>query len=170
MRKEIKILAIVCFSLIMGALVTALVSDAIIVGQAILGFVLALFIAVITFIVGFFLVIVSCILIFGIYLLDSEGFWPVTWAETAFNDVMKDYQVTQSQINTLIIIRIVLLVICISVLIMSIIVTKHVKKIKKQDPSIKVKPTKGFALTSHVLSIMGIVSALGIMAVLSFVI
>ena len=105
MKKEIKILAIVCFSLIMAALVTAIVSDAIIVGQSILGFVLALIIAVIAFIVGVILMIISCMLIFGIYLLDQEGFWPIAWAESAFKDVMKDYQVTQTQIDTLITIR-----------------------------------------------------------------
>ena len=167
MKKEIKILAIVCFSLIMAALVTAIVSDAIIVGQSILGFVLALIIAVIAFIAGVILMIVSCMLIFGIYLLDQEGFWPIAWAESAFKDVMKDYQVTQAQIDTLITIRIVLLVICISVFIMSIIVVRHVKKIKKQDKTINRKPTSGFGTASLVLSILGMIASLGVLAVLT---
>lgn len=167
MKKEIKILAIVCFSLIMAALVTAIVSDAIIVGQSILGFVLALIIAAIAFIVGVILMIISCMLIFGIYLLDQEGFWPIAWAESAFKDVMKDYQVTQAQIDTLITIRIVLLVICISVFIMSIIVVRHVKKIKKQDKTINRKPTSGFGTVSLVLSILGTIASLGVLAVLT---
>ena len=167
MKKEIKILAIVCFSLIMAALVAAIVSDAIIVGQSILGFVLSLIIAVIAFIVGVILMIISCMLIFGIYLLDQEGFWPIAWAERAFKDVMKDYQVTQAQIDTLITIRIVLLVICISVFIMSIIVVRHVKKIKKQDKTINRKPTSGFGTASLVLSILGMIASLGVLAVLT---
>ena len=167
MKKEIKILAIVCFSLIMAALVTAIVSDAIIVGQSILGFVLALIIAVIAFIVGVILMIISCMLIFGIYLLDQEGFWPIAWAESAFKDVMKDYQITNAQIDTLITIRIVLLVVCIAVFIASIIVVKYVKKIKKQDKTINRKPTSGFGTASLVLSILGVVACLGMMAVLS---
>ena len=167
MKKEIKILAIVCFSLIMAALVTAIVSDAIIVGQSILGFVLALIIAVIAFIVGVILMIISCMLIFGIYLLDQEGFWPIAWAESAFKDVMKDYQVTQAQIDTLITIRIVLLVICIAVFITSIIVVRHVKQIKKQDKTIKRKPTEGFGKALLVLSILGVIAAIGVMGVLT---
>ena len=167
MKKEIKILAIICFSLIMAALVTAIVSDAIIVGQSILGFVLALIVAVIAFIVGVILMIISCMLIFGIYLLDQEGFWPIAWAESAFKDVMKDYQVTQAQIDTLMTIRIVLLVICISVFIMSIIVVRHVKKIKKQDKTINRKPTSGFGTASLVLSVLGTIASLGVLAVLT---
>ena len=169
MKKEIKILAIVCFSLIMAALVTAIVSDAIIVGQSILGFVLALIIAVIAFIVGVILMIISCILIFGVYLLDQEGFWPITWAERAFKDVMKDYQVTQAQIDTLITIRLVLLAICISVFIMSIIVVRHVKKIKKQDKTINRKPTSGFGKASLVLSILGIIASGCMLVIFNFI-
>ena len=167
MKKEIKILAIICFSLIMAALVTAIVSDAIIVGQSILGFVLALIIAVIAFLVGVILMIISCMLIFGIYLLNQEGFWPIAWAESAFKDVMKDYQITSAQIDILFTIRIVLLVICISVFIMSIIVIRHVKKIKKQDKTINRKPTSGFGTVSLVLSILGTIASLGVLAVLT---
>ena len=167
MKKEIKILAIVCFSLIMAALVTAIVSDAIIVGQSILGFILALLVATVAFIVAIFLMIVSCMLIFGVYLLNTEGFWPVEWAKSAYNDVMKDYQITNAQIDTLITIRIILLVICIAVFIASIIVVRHVKKIKKQDKTINRKPTSGFGTASLVLSILGVIACLGVMAVLT---
>lgn len=167
MKKEIKILAIICFSLIMAALVTAIVSDTIIVGQSILGFVLALLVATVAFIVAIFLMIVSCMLIFGVYLLNTEGFWPVEWAKSAYNDVMKDYQITNAQIDTLITIRIVLLVICIAVFIASIIVARHVKKIKKQDKTINRKPTSGFGTTSLVLSILGTIASLGVLAVLT---
>ena len=166
MKKEIKILAIICFSLIIAALVTALVSDAIIVGQSILGFILALLVATVTFIVGVFLMVVSCMLIFGIYLLNTEGFWPVEWAKGAYNDVMKDYQITNAQIDTLITIRIILLVICVAVFITSFIVVRHVKKTKKQDKTINRKPTSGFGTASLVLSTLGIVACLGVMAVL----
>ena len=167
MKKEIKILAIICFSLIMAALATALISDAIVVGKSILGFVLAMIVAVVVFIVGFFLMIVSCIFIFGIYLLEQDGLWPVTWAQGAFNDVMKDYQITPTQLDALFAIRIALLVVCIAVFIMSIIVVRHVKQIKKQDKTIKRKPTEGFGKASLVLSILGVIAAIGVMGVLT---
>ena len=167
MKKEIKILANICFSLIMAALVTAIISDAIIVGQSILGFILALLVATVAFIVAIFLMIVSCMLIFGVYLLNTEGFWPVEWAKSAYNDVMKDYQITNAQIDTLITIRIILLAICIAVFIASIIVVRHVKKIKKQDKTINRKPTSGFGTASLVLSILGVIACLGVMAVLT---
>ena len=167
MKKEIKIIAIVCFSLIMAALATALISDAIVIGKSILGFILALVIAVIAFIVGVILMIISCILIFGIYLLENDGFWPITWAESAFKDVMKDYQITDTQINILFTIRIILLVICVAVFIMSIVALSHVKKVKKQDKTINRKPTSGFATTSLVLSILGVLACIGVMVVLT---
>ena len=167
MKKEIKIIAIICFSLIMAALATALISDAIVVGKSILGFILALVVAVVAFIVGVFLMIISCILIFGIYLLENDGFWPIAWAESAFKDVMKDYQITSAQIDILFTIRIILLVICVAVFIMSIIALSHVKKVKKQDKTINRKPTASFATASLVLSILGVLACLGVMAVLT---
>ena len=120
MKKEIKIIAIICFILIMSALATALISDAIVVGQAILGFVLALIISVVVFFFAIICMFISIILVFGIYLLSDRGFWPLEWAKNAFDEVMRDYEVTQAQINTLITIRIVLLAICLVVFIYKI--------------------------------------------------
>ena len=111
--------------------------------------------------------IVSCIFIFGIYLLEQDGLWPVTWAQGAFNDVMKDYQITPAQLDALFTIRIILLVVCIAVFIMSIIVVRHVKQIKKQDKTIKRKPTEGFGKASLALSILGVIAAIGVMGVLT---
>lgn len=166
-NKTTKTLAITCFILVLSALVSALISDAIVVGQAILGFILALVVAVVAFIVGVFLMIISCILIFGIYLLENDGFWPIIWAESAFKDVMKDYQITNAQIDILFTIRIILLVICVAVFIMSIIALSYVKKVKKQDKIINRKPTLGFATTSLVLSILGVLACIGVLVVLT---
>ena len=74
MKKEIKIIAIICFILIMSALATALISDAIVVGQAILGFILALIISVVVFFFAIICMFISIIFVFGIYLLGDRGF------------------------------------------------------------------------------------------------
>lgn len=169
MKKEIKIIAIICFILIMSALATALISDAIVVGQAILGFVLALIISVVVFFFAIICMFISIILVFGIYLLGDRGFWPLDWAKNAFDEVMRDYEVTQAQINTLITIRIVLLAICLVVFILAIIVVSHVKKIKKQDKTINRKPTAGFGTASLVLSILGIIASGCMLVIFNFI-
>lgn len=165
MRKETKILVIICFILILSAFVTALVSDAIIVGRSILGFAFALFAAVFVFLLGIILMVISIMFVFGIYLLEDRGFWPIEWSRTAYQEIIKDYQITESQINALTTIRIILLVICIFVFIVSIIAINHLKKVKKMDPTIKRKPISGFAITSLVLSILGILVASGVLSI-----
>lgn len=74
MRKDIKVLATICFVLITASLVTALVSDGVVFGRNILGFAFALVAAVVAFIFAFFLMIISIIFVFGIYILQDKGF------------------------------------------------------------------------------------------------
>ena len=104
MKKHIKVLAVICFSLIIAALLTALITDGVILGRNILGFVVALIVSAATFAMGIILMVISCFLAFGIIIIQNNGFWPLAWAKSAFHEVLKDYPVTDSQINTLLII------------------------------------------------------------------
>lgn len=165
-NKTTKTLAITCFILVLSALASALISDAIVVGQAILGFALALVISIVVFFFAIICMFISIVLVFGIYLLENNGFWPIDWAKNAFDEVMKDYEVTQGQLNDLFVIRIILLVVCIAAFVIAIIAIKRIKKEKKKEPSIKVVPYKGFAISSLVFSILGIIACGSALAVL----
>ena len=166
MGKHIKVLAVICFSLIIAALLTALISDGVILGRNILGFVVALIVSAATFAMGIILMIISCFLAFGIIIIQNNGFWPLAWAKSAFHEVLKDYPVTDSQINTLLIIRIILLAICVLVFITSIVLNKVIKSAKKKDTTIKTRPSKGFVVTSTIMSILGTVVSVGALVIL----
>ena len=167
MNKVTKTFAITCFILVMSALASALISDAIVVGQAILGFALALVIAIVVFFFAIILMFLSIILVFGIYLLENNGFWPIDWAKNAFDEVMKDYQITPGQLNDLFVIRIILLAVCIAAFVIAIITIKRIKKEKKKDPTIKVGHYKGFATAGMVLSMLGALASIGIVFILT---
>ena len=170
MKKGTVVLASITFSLILAALTTALVTDGVIVGEHIYGFALSMFVSAVVFIMGIILMVVSIMMIFGIIILNNNGFWPYQWSVNTFNEMMKDYPVTQDQIKSLLIVRIVLLIVCLAVLIMACIVTAQIKKARKADPSCRTKPARGFAIVSRILSITGLVVCSGALAILMFLV
>ena len=167
MNKVTKTLATICFYLILAALVGAIISDIVILNQQILGFIVAIMASVVVFLFAIFLMLVSLMLVFGIYLLKQDGFWPTTWANNTFHEVMSDYQITQTQLDSLFVISIILLVICITAFIIAVIAKTRIKKEKKKDPELKVGHYKGFATASIVLSILGVLACSGIAVILS---
>ena len=154
-EKAAKIIAIVIFSLIMAALVGAIVADIVIFGQQILAFVLACFASAMIFLVAIILMVISCIFIFGVYLLESEGFWPVAWATQVYKDVMSDAQVTLDQINAFLVVRILIVALCLAVFIASIIALSMRKQVRKEFPERTQKLTNAFSIVSLILSIFG---------------
>ena len=128
MNKVTKTFATICFYLILAALVSAIISDIIILNQQLLGFIFAVVASVVVFFFAILLMIVSIILIFGIYALGSNGFWPLSWASNTFTSIMNDYQVTQGQLDDLYVIRIILLVVFITALVVAVIAKIRIKK------------------------------------------
>ena len=165
--KFARILAIVIFSLTMGALATAITADIVIFAEQIITFIFACIASVVVFIFGFILVIISCVLIFGIFILENYGFWPITWAEDAFREIMADAIPTQEQITTMAIIRINLIVLCLIIFVFSIICLSLNKKAKKSGAAIKVKRTKAFGVLSLIFSLLGVFMGLGTLLILS---
>ncbi len=167
MNKVTKTLATICFYLILAALVSAIISDIIILNQQLLGFIFATIASVVVFFFAIFLMLVSIILIFGIYALGSNGFWPLSWANSTFTSIMNDYQVTQGQLDDLFVIRIILLVVCITAFIIAVIAKIRIKIEKKKDPTIKAWHYKGFATAGMILSILGTLVSIGIAFILT---
>lgn len=77
MAKSIKTITIISFSLVLAALLTAIVSDVVIFSQQILTFIAAIFISAIVFLFAIVLMIVSIMFVFGIIILKNDGFWPL---------------------------------------------------------------------------------------------
>lgn len=172
-EKAAKIMAIIIFSLTFAALAVALIGDIIVLGRLILGFLAGLIAAGVVFIVGFFLMMISCILVFGVYLLESHGFWPLSWAAEVFTAALKDNKLTPTQSSEIAIVRIVLLAVCFIVFVAAIVVLALIKrpKRKKGEPRIKTpkhnKLTKAFGIVSLIMSILGVFAALSVIFILS---
>ncbi|MCR5332636.1 MAG: hypothetical protein K6E11_01275 [Bacilli bacterium] len=159
LAKAAKIIAIIAFALVMSALAGALVSDIVLFARQIIYFIVGCVGAVMAFIVGFFLFLISCILIFGIYLAESQGFWPVTWAQQIFTQVLNDGKLTPEEISVILIVRIILAVICFIVFVLSIVCLALKKRAKKKGEEDKQKLTKSFGTISLIFSILGLFAA-----------
>lgn len=171
-EKAAKIMAIIIFSLTFAALAVALIGDIIVLGRLILGFLAGLIAAGIVFFVGFFLMMISCILVFGVYILESYGFWPLTWAAEVFTAALKDNKLTPTQSSEIVLVRIILLAVCFVVFVTAIVVLALIKKPKRKkgEPRIKTpkhnKLTKSFGIVSLIMSILGVVATLGVLLII----
>ena len=167
-----KILSIIVFSLIVTAFIATLAIDIAIVGEAIAMFIFSLFAAVIVLVVAFVLFVFSCILVFGIKLLESHGFWPISWAVATFKQINADYTLTSSQISTFSILRIIIFAVCILSFIASIVVLSLIRVPKKEkgQPNVKTgnnKLSKAFGIISLIMSILGAFASMGALLIFS---
>ena len=165
--KAAKVISIIAFSLVMTALLTAIISDIAIFSNQIGGFILAIIASAAVFVLGIIFMVMSIMMIFGIILIQNEGFWPMAWCKRTFHEVLADYTVTPSQIEAFKTIRIVLLVICIIVFILAIISSSLARKERKQNSEVKQKLTKSFSSISLAFSILGLVIAIGAIALMN---
>ena len=106
LERAAKIIALVIFPLVLSAAIGAVVSDIVIFASNILMFFVACLGAVAAFIIGFVLMIVSIVFIFGIYLLEEYGFWPITWTASTFTEILADAKITPEQVQILLLVRI----------------------------------------------------------------
>lgn len=160
-----KIIAIVVFSTVFAALLAAIISDFAIFSTQIVGFFVACLGGIAAFIFGFILMIFSIVLIFGIYLLEQDGFWPVAWAQKTFHEALADVAITQQQVDSLIAIRIVIVVVCFLILAASIVALALASVAKKREPEIKQGLTKAFSIVSIVFSSLGLLAAVGVILI-----
>lgn len=161
MKDYRKVLAIIAFTLVLVTLVVAIISDIAIFAETIMTFVFGTLFSVFAF---FFLVIAmlaSCILVFGIYLLKEHGFWPLDLTIKLYKEILDSIHLTEQQVITFRGFRIAFLIICVITFIMAI-VALH----KDELISPKV-PLKGLSIVALILSILGIITAIGSIAITS---
>ena len=159
-----QVIAIIAFALVMSALATALITDIVLFAQQIFGFIAACLVSAIVFILGFILMIISCILIFGIYLLGDRGFWPLDWAAGTFQQIIDENRITPEQVAVFGGIRIFLIISCVLVLVLSIICLALNKSVKKEE---RAKVTTPFGVVGIVFSILGLLSAICMLLIIS---
>ena len=128
-----KVLSIISFVLVLLALFAALITDFVLFKDAILAFIGGVIASIFIFVVLLVAMVASIIFIFGIFLIEEYGFWPLTLTIEAFKDILNDIVITSDQISTFKGLRFVFLTICIITLIMSA-GAKH-KEGKEKVPS-----------------------------------
>ena len=167
--KAAKIIAIVCFALVFSLIIVAFVVDIVTFADVFFAFITGILGATVMFVIGFFLMMVSCLLIFGIYLLEEYGFWPIEWAIKAYNESMAEATITVEQILIFRIVRIVLLVLCVLIIASCIVSLILKKKAKKAGYVGKTAMITAFDIVAIIFAIFGILVAIGMLAI-SFII
>lgn len=143
-KKAAKVLAIIAMVSVFSAIFLAVAFDIIAFSDVILQFIAALILPIIAFVVLFFAMIVSIIFIFGVLLLEEHGFWPLTLSIQFFKEIIGDIKVTQEAIDKFVLFRIILIVICVTIIVLAIVskvlnasdqpeYTPEGKKIKKKS-------------------------------------
>lgn len=165
--KAARILSIIAFSLVLAALLSAFIFDIVIFAKQVIVFAFALFAGAAAFVIAIIFMIISLVLIFGIYLLKTEGFWPVQWAKTIYLGIMSENKLSPEQIHQMIVVRIVLVSICVLIFILCIVALALIIKDKKLNKGSKHKLAVAFSIISLILSIFGMLACLGVIAIMS---
>lgn len=155
-----RIIAIVAFSLIMAGLLTAIISDGVLFANQIFGFIFATFASIMAFLIAIILMVVSCVFIFGVYILSNNGFWPYSWATNVFKTIIADYQMSSEQLQAFMTIRIVLLVVCALAFVLSIVGMVFNKKSPLKLPKV-------FDILALIFSILGVFGSIVMMMIIN---
>lgn len=162
-----KTIAIISFILTFTMLTAAIVSDIAIFGEFIFNFVVACVLSPYIFLASILIWLISCVLVFGIYITEEYGFWPLDWTMEAFKEIVGDAQITQQQIDLFRNLRVVILAVCLVSFILSIVALKMHKKAKIEG--FERQRMKGFAIPSLIFSLFGILMGIGILFIISII-
>lgn len=160
-----KIIALIAFVIILIALNGAILADCFIFLEYILSFIIAIIASCFLFLLFFIAMIVSYIFVFGFYLTEQYGFWPLSLSKDVFHQIINDALISQEQLQAFIILRIVLITTCLICFIMAIISASLDKKERKLE-SLNVKTCKPFNVITIILSILGIVVGFGMLFII----
>lgn len=149
-----KVVSIIAFSLMVIALVVAIVTDFVIFADQIISFFVASFASVFAFLGGIILMIISIMLIFGIFLLKENGFWPINWATSLFKEIMSEHMPTKEQVSLMSAIRVMLILVCLVTFILSIVALSMNKSAPKNGLA-KSKLVRTFGIITLIFSLLG---------------
>ena len=163
MESNKKACSIIAFVTVMVTLLAAIIVDIAVFAEVIAMFLAGIFVSVCAFIFLFILMIASFIFIFGFYLAEQYGFWPLTLSFQFFKEILADIQITPEQVAVFRGWRIAFLILCIFALIMAIIALHKDEMISKKVP------LKGMSVTALIFAILGILTAFGMIAITSMI-
>lgn len=162
-----KTLGLIALLVAIFAIPLAVFFDVVSFAEVILQFIASLIVPVIAFVFLFFCMLVSIVLIFGVYLLDEYGFWPLTLSIQFFKEILGDITVSSEAISRFTAFRYVLIVICAVVFVLAV-VTKILARKDKANGNMKAyRSAKGTSTAAIVLSILGILVSVGALAIVS---
>lgn len=163
--KVARTLAAIAFTITMVTVAGLVVADFVLFSEQIFSFIFGLFAMVAVFIIAFILLFFSCILIFGIKIVEKRGFWPKTWAINTFQSIMADAALTTEQIKLIIIIHSIVIALALISFIIGVISSSKLKKIKKSGLPIIYPSIKPFSVLSILFSIFNIIFAISIVSI-----
>ena len=155
------------FGLSIFLIFLAAIFDLIAFKDTILTFIAGIVVSAAAFVVLCVLFLISFILIFGFYLVQKEGFWPLPLSIEFFKEVMGEVKVTAEQIAMFRTFRIVLIVLCIATLIVAIVGKVMTKKDIKAGLVKRLKSVDGYATAAIVLTIIGALVSMATIAITS---
>ena len=161
MESNKKACSIIAFVTVMLTLLAAIISDIAIFHEAIATFFGGILISIGAFVVLFFAMIASFILVFGVYLVKEYGFWPLDLSVKLFKEILGSIEINSQQVATFRGWRIAFLILCIFALIMAIIALHKDEMISKKVP------LKGMSVVALIFAILGIIAAIGGIAISS---
>lgn len=154
MKYNGKTLSILSFIILLIVVISNFIIDFVILKDLIFNFIGACFVGALGLVIGCVLMVISIVFVFGIYIIESNGFWPINWAAALFGNVMGESALSSSQISSFVFSKITLISILIIVIIMSIISLKFNKKYNSNEDNVKKsKAPKVFSILSIILSI-----------------
>ena len=163
MESNKKACSIIAFVTVMVTLLVAIIVDIAIFAKVIATFFIGIFVSVCAFIFLFILMIVSFIFIFGFYLAEQYGFWPLNLSFQFFKEILADIKIEPSQIATFRGWRIAFLIICVFALVMAIIALHKDEMINEKVP------LKGMSVVALIFAILGILAGLSMIAITSMI-
>lgn len=158
-------ISVIALTLAIFSIFLALIFDFIAFKDTILMFIAIIVVGSVAFVFLFMLFLMSFILIFGFYLVEQYGFWPLSLTIQFFKEMFGDLTITAEQMQMFISFRIALICICVVLLGLSITARVMVEKDIKAGFVRRIDSTPGCAKAALALSIMGLLISLGAMAI-----
>ncbi len=164
-----KIFSIISFIIVFTLLALAIVLDIVIFHQVLLQFIGGIIISVLFFLLCVIGFAASFILIFGFYLVNQYGFWPINVAISLFKEIMGDIVISPDQIHAFSTGRIALIVACLVVSALSI-ASLIIKKRAKKDGYIgKTTLITSFDIVAIIFSSLGIITSVIMLLLISII-
>jgi hypothetical protein len=160
-----KTLAIIAFVLVFVCLGAAITLDIVIFFEKILSFIFAIFAPAFMFFIFFIGFILSLFLVFGFYIYESNGFWPLTLSIEVYKSITGDVVITPEQIQIYQIGRSAILVFAFLSFILAIISSKMDKNRRKRG-DLNVRRVKPFNVITIIFSILGIIVGFGVLLII----